>query len=86
MTQITDKELQALRAIIEASELTTCSKTDGWWSDEILLYARSCTLAPRTFAAVCGTLAKKGLVFSSHCDRKFHIHATAAGIAAVEAA
>jgi hypothetical protein len=85
MTKITDKELAALRAIISASEQTTGSKTDGWWSNEILLYAKDCPLAPKTFAAVCGTLSKKGLVVSGKYDAGlYYIYATADGVAAVE--
>lgn len=80
---ITDKERHALQAIITAGEITTGEKSEGWWSREILMYAKACPLTPRQFASACGSLAKKGLVSSMEYERnEWHIRPTDAGLAA----
>ena len=61
---ITANEKAALAAINEAGEIATGESGYGWWSSEILRYA-NCPMNPATFAAVCGSLAKKGLTTSS---------------------
>jgi hypothetical protein len=81
---LTEKERHALQAIVTASEATTGTKTEGWWSNDILIYAKECPLTGRQFAAVCGTLAKKGLVRSQeHEPGQSYIYATNAGIDAL---
>ena len=83
--KLTDKELQAMAAIIEAGEKTCCSREDGWWSHEILMYATDCLLTPRQFAAACGSLAKKGYTISHEYDRnEWHINPTPEGLAAYD--
>lgn len=84
---LTDKELQALAAIIEAGEKTCCDRRDGWWSREILTYANDCLLTPRQFAAACGSLAKKGYTISHEYDKgEWHINPTDAGLAVYDKA
>ena len=82
---ITEKERQALAAIVKASEATTGTKTEGWWSNDILIYAKDCPLTPKQFAAVCGSLAKKGFTKSyDHEPGQSVISPTDAGLAALE--
>jgi hypothetical protein len=78
---VTDMEFAGLEAIVQASKATTGTEAEGWWSGEILLYAKNCPLSPRQFAAVCGTLAKKGLVRSyDHEPGMAVIYPTEAGL------
>jgi len=85
--KLTHTELQALDAIITAGTATTGERSEGWWSREILMYAKDCTLTPRQFSAACGSLAKKGATSSYEHERgQWHISPTAAGLAAYDEA
>jgi len=66
---LTQNETHALKAIASAGESASGDAKAGWWSSEILMYAKDCPLKPRTFAAACGSLAKKGLTSSMQYDR-----------------
>ncbi len=83
---ITEKERLALQAIVDCSLATTGTRHEGWWSREILMYAKRCPLSPRTFAALCGSLTHKGLVSGyDHEPSQAVIYPTPAGLAALDA-
>ncbi len=71
--KLTQKEIDALRAIAMAAEAATGDRSQSWWSNDILDYADDYTDSPITFAAVCGSLVKKGLVFSQEYERNQNI-------------